>query len=193
MRLLLAAFAPELGSLAGQPPAGWEAATVGVGAVTAAATTARLLVERRPEAVLFLGTCGSYDGRLRRFDAIWASEAIATSLEEVQGGAYRPSIERTAWAATLPGPLPTHPVAVPPAITRTREGAALLASVAPAEHLELTGVFAACHAAGVPCGAALVVVNEVGPEAQVQWQTHHAEGSRRLVETLRASGLFAGA
>jgi purine-nucleoside phosphorylase len=193
MRLLLSAFAPELGPLAGDPPPGWETATVGVGAISAAAATARLLAERRPEAVLFLGTCGRYDGRLALFDCLWASEALATSLEEVRDGAYRPEIERTRWAATLPGPLPAHAVAVPPAITRTVEGAALLAAVAPAEHLELTGVFAACHGAGVPCAGALVVVNDVGPEAQVQWKTRHAEGSRRLVEALRASGFFAGA
>lgn len=193
MRLLLSAFAPELGPLAGDPPRGWETATVGVGAVTAAAATARLLVERRPEAVLFLGTCGRYDDRLALFECLWASEAIATSLEEQAGAAYRPGIEPTRWAATLPGPLAAHPVAVPPAITNTRQGAAILASVAPVEHLELTGVFAACHGAGVPCGGALVVVNDVGPEAQAQWKANHAEGSRRLVEALRASGFFAGA
>jgi purine-nucleoside phosphorylase len=193
MRLLLSAFAPELGPLAENTPPGWEIATVGVGAVSAAATTSALVVDRWPEAVVFLGTCGRYDQRLPLFECLWAAEAIATSLEEVNGRAYRPGIERTRWASTLAGPLPAHSVAVPPAITLTREGASLLASVAPAEHLELTGVFEACRLAGVPCGAALVVVNDVGPEAQAQWTANHAEGSRRLVETLRASGFFAGA
>lgn len=190
MRLLLSAFAPELGSLAGQPPAGWETATVGVGAVTAAAATTRLLLERRPEAVVFLGTCGRYDDRLALFEGIWALEAIATSVEEVRGEAYRPGIERVRWPATLEGPLPSHPVAVPPAITKRHDGARLLASVAPVEHLELTGVFAACHGVGVPCGGALVVVNDVGPDAPAQWQANHAEGSRRLIEQLKASGFF---
>jgi len=190
MRLLLSAFTPELGPLAEDPPSGWETATVGIGAVTAAVATARLLVERQPEAVLFLGTCGRYDERLALFECLWASEAIAVSLEERRGGAYRPGLERIRWASTLPGPLPSHAVAVPPAITKTSEGAALLAPVAPAEHLELTGVFAACHAAGVPCGGALVVVNDVGPDAGAQWKAGHAEGSRRLVEALRASGFF---
>lgn len=193
MRLLLSAFAPELGPLASHPPEGWEAATVGVGAVTAAAATARLLMERRPEGVLFLGTCGRYDGRLGLFEALWASEAIATSLEELRDEAYRPGIEPVRWASTLAGPLPSHAVAVPPAITKTLEGAALLGSVAPVEHLELTGVFAACQGAGVPCGAALVVVNDVGPQAQAQWRANHVEGSRRLVASLRASGFFEGA
>ena len=193
MRLLLSAIAPELGPLAIHPLRGWEVATVGVGAVTAATATARLLLEKRPEAVLFLGTCGRYDGRLGMFEALWASEAIATSLEELRGDAYRPRIEQVGWASTLAGPLPSHSVAVPPAITKTLEGAALLGSVAPVEHLELTGVFAACHGAGVPCGAALVVVNDVAPQAQVQWMANHVEGSRQLVERLKASGFFEGA
>ncbi len=193
MRLLLSAFIPELGPLASDPPQGWEVATVGVGAVTAAATTARLLAERQPEAVLFLGTCGRYDERLNLFECLWATEAIATSLEELRGGAYRPQIEQGRWASTLAGPLPSQAVAVPPAITSTQEGAAFLSKVAPVEQLELTGVFAACHGAGVPCGGALVVVNDVGPEAQKQWTANHGEGSRRLVAALRASGYFEGA
>lgn len=190
MGLLLAAFPPELGPLRDAPPRGWETACTGVGALTAAATTARLLAEHRPEAVVFLGSCGRYDGRLGLFDCLWATEAIATSLEEIRGGAYRPALERTRWTATLEGPLPGRAVAVPPAITRTLEGARALAAIAPVEHLELTGVFAACEAAGVPYGAALVVVNDVGPEAQVQWKANHAEGSQRLIAALRGTGLF---
>ena len=190
MRLLLSAFAPELGPLAAAPPAGWSVATVGIGAVTAAAATARLLAEQRPEAVLFLGTCGRYDARLALFECLWAGEAIATSVEELRGGAYRPGLEPTRWAATLVGPWPGQAVAVPPAITSTLEGAALLGALAPAEHLELTGVFAACQAAGVPCGAALVVVNDVGPSASAQWQANHAQGSQRLVAALEAAGWF---
>ncbi|MBK9795587.1 MAG: phosphorylase [Holophagaceae bacterium] len=193
MRLLLSAFAPELGSLAKETPPGWEIATVGVGAVSAAAATTALVVDRWPEAVVFLGTCGRYDRRLSLFDCLWATEAIATSLEELRGGAYRPKIERSRWPALLPGALPGHAVVVPPAITCTAEGAALLGNLGPVEHLELTGVFEACRLTGVPCGAALVVVNEVGPDAQAQWTANHEEGSRRLVERLMASGLFAGA
>ncbi len=190
MGLLLAAFPPELGPLAEAPPHGWDTACTGVGALTAAATTARLLAERRPEAVVFLGTCGRYDERLGLFECLWATEAIATSLEELRGGAYRPALERTRWTATLEGPLPGRIVAVPPAITRTLEGARALAAVAPVEHLELTGVFAACEAAGVPFGAALVVVNDVGPEAQTQWKANHAEGSQRLIAALRGTDFF---
>lgn len=191
-RLLLAAFSPELAGLDAAPPDGWRVALTGVGALAAAAATARLLVEVRPERVLFLGTCGAYDDRLGIGAHLSATEAIATSLDELEGRAYRPEIERTRWSASwlLPGSLPGHAVAVPPAITRTVEGARRLGQLASAEHLELTGVFAACAAAGIPAAAALAVANRVGPDANAEWRANHARVSRQLVEALRAAGVL---
>ncbi|HTN53206.1 MAG TPA: phosphorylase [Anaeromyxobacter sp.] len=189
-RLLLAAFPPELAGLDAAPPPGWVAALTGVGAVPAAVETARLLARHHPERVLFLGTCGAYDDRLPPGTLLAASEAIATSVEEVAGRAYRPGVERARWPATWALPLPAHPVAVPPAITLGAGEARALAGVASAEHLELTGVFAACHAAGVPVAAALAVANRVGPGAHAEWKASHAGASRALVEALRAAGVL---
>jgi nucleoside phosphorylase len=188
--LLLAAFPPELAGLDAAPPPGFVAATTGVGALAAAVETARLVALHRPSRVLFLGTAGAYDGRLAPGELLSASEAIATSIEELDGRAYRPEIERTRWAATWPLPLPAHPVAVPPAITRAEAGARTLARVAAAEHLELTGVFAACHAASVPVAAALAIANRVGPDAHEEWKASHARVSRALVDALRAKGVI---
>src|SRR5512133_808311 len=190
--LLLAAFSPELAGLDAAPPAGWRVALTGVGALAAAATTARLLVEVRPARVLFVGTCGAYDARLAIGDHLSASEALAVSLDELEGRAYRPEIERTRWAAgwPLPARFPGHAVAVPPAITRTQEGASRLATVAAAEHLELTGVFAACAEAGVPAAAALAVANRVGPDANAEWRADHARVSRDLIAALRAGAVL---
>lgn len=185
MRLLLGAFPPELGPFLATPPRGWRAASTGVGALLAAASTARFLEQLRPERVLFVGTCGHYDDRLRVGDHLWAAEALSSSLAECRGEAYRPVVERTRWPATWELPLPGHTVVVPPAITRTAEGAVLLGSLGAAEHLELTGVYAACHAAEVPVGAALAVVNAVGPEAHAQWRANHARGSLDLLDRLR--------
>ena len=190
-RLLLGAFPPELGPLLATPPKGWTVACTGVGQLSAAFTTARLIEERRPEGVLFIGTCGHFDERLKAGDFILAAGARASSLEERRGESYRPEVERTYWKATLPAlAFPSHEVVVPPAITRTREGAALLAPLGAAEHLELTGVYAACHAAGVPVGAVLVVVNEVGPQAQPQWLANHEVQSLRLSEALQSLRAF---
>jgi purine-nucleoside phosphorylase len=189
-RLLLAAFPPELAGLDHAPPPGWKIACTGVGAVTAAAATARLLAVAAPERVLFVGTCGAYDGRLAVGDLLSASEALATSLDELEGRAYRPELEAVRWPATWSLPLPAHAVAVPPAITRTDAGAAALARAAAAEHLELTGVFAACAAARVPVAAALAVANRVGPGANAEWRANHARVSAVLVAALRASGVL---
>jgi purine-nucleoside phosphorylase len=182
--LLLAAFSPELAGLDASPPAGWRVALTGVGALAAAAATARLLVEVRPARVLFVGTCGAYDERLSIGDLLSVSEAIAVSLDELEGRAFRPEIERTRWAAGWTLPFAPHAVAVPPAITCTHEGGRRLATVAAAEHLEVTGVFAACAEAGVPVAAALAVANRVGPEASAEWRANHARVSRELVASL---------
>ncbi|MFO0583353.1 MAG: phosphorylase [Anaeromyxobacter sp.] len=188
--LLLAAFPPELAGLDDAPPAGWRVALSGVGAVAAAAATARLLAAERPARVLFVGTCGAYDDRLSPGDLLAASEVIATSLDEVEGRAYRPGVEVVRWTPGWDLPLPGHAVAVTPAITRTADGARRLAAVAAAEHLELSGVFAACAAAGVPAAAALAVANRVGPSAHEEWRARHAAASRALVDALRAKGIL---
>ncbi len=190
MKLLLAAFAPELTGLEGAPPPGWRVAECGVGAVVAAARTARLLAALAPERVLFVGTCGALDERLAVGELVSVAEAVATSLEELSGRAYRPGIETVRWTATWSLPLPAVVVAVPPAITCSEEGARALARVAAVEHLELSGVLAACAEAGVPAGAALAVANRVGPGANLEWRANHAGVSRSLVAELRRLGLL---
>ena len=188
--LLLAAFPPELAGLDREPPPGWTVAVAGVGAVAAASATARNLARGSFARALFVGTCGAYDARLAPGDLLSASEVVATSLEELDGRAYRPEVEVVRWAPGFPLPLPGHPVAVPPAITRTEEGARALARVAAAEHLELSGVFAACAAAGVPVAAGLAVANRVGPGAHAEWMARHEGASRALVTALRERGVL---
>ena len=192
--LLLAAFPPELAGMDQEPPTGWRVGCTGVGAVTAAVTTARLLTVLTPSRVLFVGTCGAYDQRLAVGDLIMASSALAASLDVLEHRAYRPGPETHRWPATLaaqlPLPFPAHTIAVPPGITRTLRAARRLSALAPAEHLELTGVFAACHEAGIPCGAALAVANRVGPEAHGEWLANHERVSLALMEALVAAGVF---
>jgi purine-nucleoside phosphorylase len=189
-RLLLAAFPPELAGLDAAPPPGWTVALTGVGALEAAVRTARLLAEHAPERVLFVGTCGAYDARVAPGALVSVTEAIATSQDERAGRAYRPAVEATRWRATWALPLPAFAVAVPPAITTSEAGARALAEVAPLEHLEASGVLAACAAAGVPAAVALGVANRVGPGAHDEWKESHARLSRLLVEALRAEGVL---
>jgi purine-nucleoside phosphorylase len=190
--LLLSAFEPELAGLDRDPPPGWLVATTGIGAIAAAVETSRLLRELGPGRVLFVGTCGAYDDRLAVGDLLSAASALATSVEETSGRAYRPDAEPRRWSATWRLPFPAHDVAVPPAITTSSEGARALARLAPVEHLELTGVFAACAAASVPVAAALGVANRVGPDAHAEWKREHARVSASLVEALRRTVLSPG-
>jgi len=192
--LLLGAFPPELAGLDLNPPPGWCVRCTGVGALTAGIATAGFLAALNPRQVLFVGTCGAYDDRLAIDDFVEASEALSISVEEADGRAYRPAIECVRWASTFKFPeplgLPVHPVAVPMAVTKTVEGARSLGRSAAAEHLEITGVFAACHAAGTPCGAVLGVADHVGPEAHQQWKENNARVSRELIQWLVGKGVF---
>ena len=182
--LLLAAFPPELAGLDAAPPPGWRVATTGVGAIAAAAATASLIAALRPDRVLFVGTCGAYDDQHSVGDLVCVGEAISVSLDVLAGRAYRPEVETTRWEAGWALPFPAVAAAVPPAITIDPAGAALLATLAAVEHLEVTGVFAACAAAGVPAAAALAVANRVGPQAHEEWRRSHARVSRALVAAL---------
>ena len=188
--LLLAAFPPELGDLATQPPAGWQTACVGVGLARAAAATARLIATYSPEKVLFIGTCGAYNADLRIGDCIAASEVRVLSGEELQGGAYRPAPEPTLWPASLSLPFPAHTVVNPPAITCTAQGAEMLGAHGAVEHLELAGVFEAAQAARLPVGAVLGIANRVGPHAHQEWRNHHEAVSCRLITLLRERGVI---
>jgi purine-nucleoside phosphorylase len=176
------------------PPPGWRVGCTGVGALTAAVATARLLTALTPRRVLFVGTCGAYDDRLAVGDCLRASDALSISLDVLEGRAYLPETEVHRWPATLASvlaiQLPALSVAVPPGITRTQAGAQRLATFAATEHLELTGVFAACHEAGIPCGAALAVANRVGPDAHAEWRANHDRVSRYLMDELKSQGIF---
>ncbi len=182
--LLLAAFPPELAGLDAMPPPGWRTATIGVGAIAAAAATARLIEQSRPSRVLFVGTCGAYGERLAVGDLVSVSTVLSASLDVLEGRAYRPDLEVARWEAGWSLPLPTVVAAVTPGITVSPEGAARLGALADVEHLEVTGVFAACAAAGVPAAAALAVANRVGPAAHAEWRESHRRVSRALIDAL---------
>jgi purine-nucleoside phosphorylase len=188
--LLLAAFPPELAGLECAPPDGWHVAVTGVGGINAAVATAKLLQELSPQRVLFIGTCGAYTDRFGIGDCLAVSETIATSVPELQGRAFRPQFETTRWLSDWTLPLPLAKAAVTLAITSNAEDAKFLAQIADVEHLELAGVFAACHTAKVPVAAALAVTNRVGPSAHAEWRENHEGASRRLVETIMALGAF---
>jgi len=190
--VLFAAIKPELAWLWETPPLGWGVALTGVGGLVAAASAASGIQRLHPPKVLFVGTCGAYGTGLNIGDCIAVSEAVATSIPEIQQRAYRPKQEIARWHATWKLPLPTAIVAATPAITKDPDDAILLAQVASAENLEVAGIFAACHDANVSVAAALAVSNLVGPAGSTQWRENHQEVCKKMVEILCRLGVFEG-
>jgi purine-nucleoside phosphorylase len=170
--LVMAAVQEELGDLEGVP--------VGIGPVIAAATAGSILAQRRPDAVILIGTCGSYAGGPPIGTAVVADRLGLAFGVAAMGLGYVPR---------PPGPIACDPdlmarIALPRfsvltcgAVTTDLTLAERLADGWQCEHLEAYGVATACHAAGIPFLVVLGVTNRVGPDAHVEWLTHreHAQ------------------
>ncbi|MFM8234189.1 MAG: phosphorylase [Holophagaceae bacterium] len=183
MKYVLGAFPPELGSWLNTPPMGWHSHLTGIGGLYAGLTVQALLHAHPISKMVFIGTCGSFD--LQRYPIgtlVEVSEATTRSLGEKTGHSFRLPDETIRWSHTWSlGSFPLVRAVCPPAITQTVSAAHELASFGVVEHLEVAGVFAACHHYSIPVTACLIVANEVGPEGHEQWKTHH----HTLMETLR--------
>lgn len=165
--LVLAAVDEELGDLPG--------IAVGIGPVAAAATAAAVLAERRPSAVVLIGTCGAYRsgppiGTVVVADRVGLSFGVAA-----MGLGYVPRPPAPIACATdlVAGVVgPRLSVLTCGAVTTDPVLADRLSDGWACEHLEAFGVAFACQAAGVPFAAVLGVANVVGPDAHVEWLTH---------------------
>lgn len=163
--LVVSAVAEELGELDG--------VALGVGVVVAAATCARVLAERRPSRVIFVGTAGTYPGGPAPGGVVCARRVLLASVGGVLGLGYVPR---------APGPLDVEPVpgvqavdvVTVQAITTAPALVERLAALGQVEHLEAYGVALAAAAAGVPCSIVLGLPNRVGPDAHAEWQAHRA-------------------
>lgn len=165
--LFMAAVREELGELDGE--------VVGIGPILAAARAAEILARRSPEAVVLLGTGGSYAQGPAIGEAIVASRVGMSYGVAAMGLGYVPRppspvdcdaqlIERIGLAA--------HAVQTVNAITTDSTLAERISDGWTVEHMEAFGVALACRNAGVPFTAVLGITNAVGPEAHTQWLTH---------------------
>ncbi len=165
--LLLAAAREELGDLDGE--------VVGVGPVVAAARTARILAERKPDRVILLGTGGAYEGGPPVGAAIASARVGMSYGVATLGMGYVPRapqpvdgdpelLDRLA--------LPRHHVLTVSAVTTDPHLARRLSDGWTVEHLEAFAVALACREARVPFVAVLGISNTVGADAHVQWLTH---------------------
>ncbi len=184
--LVLAAAAEELGTLPG--------AVVGVGPIAAATTAARIIAERRPKAVILIGTAGAYVGG-PAIGTVIASETLGWSYGvAAMGLGYVPRPPQPIrGAASLLDQLdlPRHAVLTTGAVTTDPTLADRLSDGFSVEHLEAYSVAMACHDVGIPFVAILGIANVVGPGAHVEWLAHRDEAqdaAREAARTLVEAG-----
>jgi purine-nucleoside phosphorylase len=206
--LVLSAWEPEIAPLRRRlaraaTPARAKAVVcraVGVGLVDAGVNAARALGETEADAVVFVGTAGSYAGGARSGGLDIASVAVPRGLVLVstaglRGDGYTPEpmVLRAAAAPRLAAALArgatgttTGDVATPLAITRSAALARTIARAtgAATENLEAFAVARSAAAARTPFAAVLGVANRVGPRAHEEWRRHHAAASQAACDVV---------
>ena len=183
MILLVSAVREELGDLDGVP--------LGVGPVVAAARMAAALVQRRPDAVVMMGTAGAYSrSGLEIGQAIAARRCGLSHGVAAMGLGYVPRppaavecdralLERT--------DLPRASVLTVGAVTTDTVLAGRLSDGWQVEHMETFGAACACAQQSVPFLAILGISNVVGPDAHAEWLVHRngaQDAARAAVEAL---------
>lgn len=162
--LILAAAAEELGDLPGL--------IVGVGPVIAAARASAIIAEHKPDAILLIGTAGSYVGGPEIGQVISSRTVGLRSGVSAMGLGYTPRPPAPIEGSpTLMAKLDIehHNVLTVPAVTTDETLALRLSDGYTVEHLEAFGVAAAAREVGIPFLAVLCITNIVGPNAHTQW------------------------
>lgn len=167
--LIVAAYAPELGNIAGR--------AVGIGLVAASAGTVRAIAEERPDRVILVGTAGALPGSGL---AIGSIVVAARARLIVRPDEYVPSIMPTEVEASAAGDcaaqlgVPRVTVACGIGITSSDAEARRLGESAEVEHLETFAVLQAALLGNVRATAVLAIANTVGSRAREEWRQHHA-------------------
>ena len=144
---------------------GFETFVCGVGPVDAAARTARMLVERQPDAVLHVGIAGSRE--LAPLTVVLGSESVYSDLS-----AAIPVEDRLEPDAAL---FDRIRAALPDAVSATIGTSAAVGAVArEVEAMEGFGVLRACALAGVPAVELRVVSNAPDEPDRAKWRFEEA-------------------
>lgn len=162
-----AAVSAELGAVPG--------VALGVGPIAAAVATASWLARQRPDAVVLIGTAGSYRGGPPIGSVVAGSVLGMASTAATLGLGYvpmaPPPLEADP-ALLAAADVPRAPVLTVVAITTDPGLADRHAAHWQVEHMETFAVAHACAAAGVPFVALLGISNHVGPDAHDEWLAH---------------------
>ena len=153
---------------------GAETLCCGVGPVDAAATTARAIEERRPDAVLHIGLAGARG--IAPPALVLGSESLYSDV--VDPGSEFPRVERVAPDAALLARLRVllPDALVLPIATSGRVGGATSCDV---EAMEGFGVLRACELAGVPALELRAVSNDIGEADRAKWRFDDALAALR--------------
>ena len=151
-----------------------ETLCCGVGPVDAAATTARAIAERRPDAVLHIGLAGARG--IAPPALVLGSESLYSDV--VDPGSEFPRVERVAPDAALLARLRVllPDALVLPIATSGRVGGATSCDV---EAMEGFGVLRACELAGVPALELRAVSNDIGEADRAKWRFDDALAALR--------------
>jgi len=202
MTLLVAgAFGPEIAPFSDNLPSDVHLCAVGIGLVAAALGAAEAIATHHARGIVFVGTCGAFEGsRLTIGDVVALGDTVLADEASACGrGHLLPSL-----AAPLPGDAALTRALVPAlapvrvatvlAVTTNDTTARALseATGAAVEHLEAYAVASAAARAGIPFAAVLGVANAVGARGRAEWAAHHLRASAAVRAAL-APGLEGGA
>jgi len=164
-------------------------AIAGIGIVDAAIGTARLIEHERPDAIIFIGTCGAHrESGLAIGDVVIASEAMLATGDVAHGWMRLPALLKSALRAdpTLMEELIARAAASDATLIPARVSCTLgiteedmLASklndfgFGEVENMEAFAVLRA--AADIPTAIVLGVTNIVGPGGGRDWLANHKE------------------
>jgi nucleoside phosphorylase len=191
-----------------------DACELGVGMPAACVGAMRCLRDRRPRALILLGSCGVYAGAAASLSAPLLTPMVPETVQLVDlavatdAAAFPDPMPRTcsfdrALGDGLAGFAPDAlrgALATTLGITTSDEVAQSLerATRCTTENLEALGVALACESERVPFAALLVVTNLVGTRGRQAWREQHGlaaeRGGRILLDWLEAGapGLPAG-
>ena len=120
-----------------------DTAICGVGAVECALAMAKIIEERKPEAVVLCGIAGAYDKTLKVGDVVSVVTENTASL---------PVVYRKSYSATLKLPLPE-------VVSNTVMAVGAESAGAQVENMEGAAIFALCNYYGVKCAQIRAISN----------------------------------
>jgi len=158
----------------------------GIGLVNAARGTEKILTEHSPRQVLFIGSCGVYQGQAELLEVVCSKSValvdkavledqayfVADSARKIEARLLLEELKQLNFYSTL-------------SITNSNSLSELYAhSGLHAENLELYSVATVCASHGVEWGAVSVVTNFIGEGAHQQWLENREEAASLTAQML---------